>query len=143
MALKILPAAFRSDSDRLSRFAREARLLAALTHPNIATIHGLEEEGGLHALVLELVEGETLADLIEGRERSDGPGSLAAGTHADARGAVPMPLAQTLAIARQIVDALEAAHERGIVHRDLKPANIKVTPAGLVKVLDFGLANRT
>jgi len=119
VALKVLPTAFRSDSERLVRFEREARALAALNHPNIATIHGLEEHGGIYALVLELVEGETLAERIAGR---------------------PVPVAQTLDIARQLVDALDAAHERGLVHRDLKPANIKLTSNGLVKVLDFGLA---
>ena len=124
VALKLLPAAFRSDADRLARFEREARALAALNHPNIATIHGLEEHQGIHALVLELVEGQTLAEIIEDY----------AGTPRR------MPIAETLAIARQIVDALDTAHERGIVHRDLKPANIKVTSDGLVKVLDFGLA---
>jgi serine/threonine protein kinase len=119
VALKILPAGFRSDAERLTRFEREARALAALNHPNIATIHGLEEHAGVHALVLELVEGDTLADRIAGRA---------------------VPVADSLAIARQLVDALETAHERAIVHRDLKPANIKVTASGLVKVLDFGLA---
>jgi Tol biopolymer transport system component len=119
VALKILPAAVRSDPERLIRFEREARALAALNHPNIATIYGLEQHAGTHALVLELVEGETLGERIAG-------GSV--------------PTADALAIARQVIEALEAAHERGIVHRDLKPANIKVTGSGLVKVLDFGLA---
>ena len=119
VAVKILPEAFTADSDRRARFEREARVLASLNHPNIATIHGIEDADGIHALVMELVEGETLADRI-------------------ARGALPVP--EALAIARQIADALDAAHERGIVHRDLKPANIKVTSSGLVKVLDFGLA---
>ena len=124
VALKILPVAFRSDSDRLARFEREARALAALNHPNIATIYGLEEHAGIHALVLELVEGQTLAAIIEGYAVTPRR----------------MPIAETVAIARQIADALDSAHERGIVHRDLKPANIKVTSDGLVKVLDFGLA---
>jgi serine/threonine protein kinase len=124
VALKILPAAFRSDADRLARFEREARALAALNHRNIATIHGLEEHQGIHALVLELVEGQTLAEMI---------GGLAATRRT-------VPLADALSIARQIADALDAAHERGIVHRDLKPANIKITEDGHVKVLDFGLA---
>jgi serine/threonine protein kinase/WD40 repeat protein len=119
VALKFLAEAFRSDPRRLARFEREARALAALNHPNIATIHGLEEQAGVYALVLELVEGETLAEQIAGR---------------------PLPIADTLDITGQLVDALEAAHERGIVHRDLKPANIKITTHGLVKVLDFGLA---
>jgi eukaryotic-like serine/threonine-protein kinase len=124
VALKILPGAFRSDADRLARFEREARALAALNHRNIATIHGLEEHHGIHALVLELVEGQTLAEMI---------GGLAATRRS-------LPIGDTLAIARQIADALDAAHERGIVHRDLKPANIKITEDGHVKVLDFGLA---
>jgi Tol biopolymer transport system component len=119
VAIKVLPAAFTADSDRLARFEREARVLASLNHPNIGMIHGLEEGGGSLALVLELVEGDTLADCI-------------------ARG--PVPMRQALTWARQIADALDAAHEKGIVHRDLKPANIKVTPGGVVKVLDFGLA---
>jgi Tol biopolymer transport system component len=119
VALKFLPESVAGDPERLSRFEREAQALAALKHPHIATIHGIEEAQGLRALVLELVEGETLADRI-------------------ARGPVLVP--ETVAIARQIADALEAAHEQGIVHRDLKPANIQLTPDGAVKVLDFGLA---
>jgi serine/threonine protein kinase len=122
VALKILPRVFTSDPDRLARFEREARLLAALNHPHIATIHGLEESDGVRALVMEFVEGPTLADRI-------------------AKGAVP--ISEALAIARQIAEALEAAHEKGIVHRDLKPANIKFTREGAVKVLDFGLAKAT
>jgi len=119
VAIKVLPESFASDPDRLARFQREAQLLASLNHPNIATIHGLEESGPVRALVLELVEGDTLADRI-------------------ARG--PLPLDEALPIATQIADALEAAHEAGVIHRDLKPANIKITPTGDVKVLDFGLA---
>src|SRR5688500_7931074 len=119
VAIKVLPAAFTADPERLARFEREAKLLAQLHHPNIAAIHGLEESGGTRALVMELVEGEDLATIV-------------------ARG--PIPLDEALAIARQIAEALEAAHERGIIHRDLKPANIKVTDEGVVKVLDFGLA---
>ena len=115
VAIKILPEAFAADADRLARFTREAQVLASLNHPNIATIHGVEER----ALVMELVEGPTLAERI-------------------ATG--PIPLEEALPIARQIAEALEYAHERGIVHRDLKPANIKITPEGRVKVLDFGLA---
>ena len=124
VAIKILPRGFTADSDRLSRFEREARMLASLNHPHIGAIYGVEEADGVRALVLELVEGETLADKLDGEE-AGGKG-------------LPMPVA--LAIARQIADALDAAHERGIVHRDLKPANIQLTPAGTVKVLDFGLA---
>ena len=119
MAIKILTEAFAQDSDRLARFKREAQVLASLNHPNIASIYGLEESNGFIALAMELVEGPTLAD------------RLATG---------PIPIDETLAIARQIAAALEAAHERGIVHRDIKPANVKVTDDGTVKVLDFGLA---
>jgi eukaryotic-like serine/threonine-protein kinase len=119
VALKILPDAFVHDADRVARFTREAQVLASLNHPNIGAIHGFEDSGPVHALVLELVEGPTLADRI-------------------ARG--PIPIDETLAIARQIAEALEAAHEYGIVHRDLKPANIKVRDDGTLKVLDFGLA---
>src|SRR5438128_5486041 len=119
VAIKILPEAFAADPERLARFTREAQTLAALNHPNIAHIHGLEESNGVRALVMEFVEGEDLALRI-------------------ARG--PIPLDEALPIARQICDALQAAHEQGIIHRDLKPANIKITPGGYVKVLDFGLA---
>jgi Tol biopolymer transport system component/tRNA A-37 threonylcarbamoyl transferase component Bud32 len=119
VALKILPALFADDPERLARFEREAQLLAALNHPHIAGIYGSEESGSIHALVLEFVDGPTLADRI-------------------AQGAVPME--EALPIALQIADALEAAHAQGIVHRDLKPANIKLRPDGAVKVLDFGLA---
>jgi len=118
VALKILPDAFVHDPDRLARFTREAHMLASLNHPNIAGIHGFEDSGQVHALVLELVEGPTLADRITSG----------------------LPVDEALAIARQIADALEAAHEHGIVHRDLKPANVKVREDGTVKVLDFGLA---
>ena len=119
VALKILPASFASDPDRVLRFEREAKTLASLNHPHIAQIYGFEQSNGVSALVMELVDGDDLADRI-------------------ARG--PMPLDEALAIARQIADALAAAHEAGIIHRDLKPANIKVRPDGTVKVLDFGLA---
>ena len=119
VALKILPEAFATDPDRLARFQREAQVLASLNHPNIAQIHGVEESVDTRALVLELVEGPTLADRI-------------------AQG--PIPVEEALPIARQIAEALEAAHEQGVIHRDLKPANIKVRPDGTVKVLDFGLA---
>jgi eukaryotic-like serine/threonine-protein kinase len=119
VALKILPDSFAGDPDRLARFEREAQVLASLNHPNIAHIHGLEESGGVRALVMELVEGEDLAHRIARR---------------------PIPFEEALPIARQIAAALEAAHEQGIIHRDLKPANIKVRPDGTVTVLDFGLA---
>ena len=119
VAIKVLLPAVADDPDRLARFSREAHVLASLNHPNIAHIHGLEDSSSVRALVMELVEGPTLADRI------------AAG---------PLPLDEALAIARQIAEALEAAHEQGIIHRDLKPANIKVRPDGTVKVLDFGLA---
>jgi eukaryotic-like serine/threonine-protein kinase len=122
VALKMLPDAFASDQERLARFEREARTLASLNHPHIASVHGFEESGGLHALVMELVEGPTLAERI-------------------AQGA--MPIEEAVQVAMQIADALEAAHEQGIIHRDLKPANIKVRDDGTVKVLDFGLAKLT
>jgi serine/threonine-protein kinase len=136
VALKILPGAFASDADRMARFQREAQVLASLNHPNIGAIHGLEEADGVRALVLELVEGPTLADRLASGSGLQTPG------HAGSPkpGAGGLPLDEVLPIARQIVDALEAAHERGIVHRDLKPANIKIRPDGTVKVLDFGLA---
>lgn len=119
VALKLLPEAFARDPDRAARFQREARLLAAVNHPAIAAIYGAEESGAREFIVMELVPGETLADKL-------GPGAL--------------PIDESLRIARQIAEALEAAHERGVVHRDLKPSNIKVTPEGKVKVLDLGLA---
>jgi len=124
VAIKILPREFKDDPDRLARFEREARVLASLNHPHIGAIYGLEEAGDVTALVMELVEGEDLAQKIQGL-RAKGSG---------------LPLDEALAIARQIAEALEAAHEQGIVHRDLKPANIKVRPDDTVKVLDFGLA---
>jgi eukaryotic-like serine/threonine-protein kinase len=120
IAIKVLPEAFAHDADRLVRFQREAKMLAALNHPNIATIHGLEQSGGTSYLVMELVSGETLADRVK----------------RDAK----IPVEEALTIAKQIAEALEAAHEKGIIHRDLKPANVKLTPEGKVKVLDFGLA---
>jgi serine/threonine protein kinase len=119
VAIKILPDLFAADADRVARFQREAHVLASLNHPHIAQIYGLEDAGSTKALILELVEGPTLADLI-------------------AKG--PIPLDEALPMARQIAEALEAAHESGIIHRDLKPANIKLTRNGAVKVLDFGLA---
>jgi serine/threonine-protein kinase len=125
VAVKVLPDQFAHDADRLGRFQREAELLASVNHPNIAAVYGLEQSDGLTAIVLELVEGLTLAEVLQ-REA----GSASPGLQPD----------QALPIARQIAEALEAAHDKGIVHRDLKPANIKITPDGKVKVLDFGLA---
>ena len=119
VAIKVLPPDFTRSADRRARFEREARLLASLNHPCIAQVYGFEEVEGIAALVMELVPGETLDAIIQARSLTP---------------------ARALAIARQICDALEAAHEKGIVHRDLKPANIKMTPDGVVKVLDFGLA---
>src|SRR5262245_53609572 len=119
VAIKVLPEAFAQDPERVARFEREAKTLAALNHPHIAAIYGLEKSQGTYALVMELVEGEDPSQRI-------------------ARG--PIPLDEALPIAKQIAEALEAAHEQGIIHRDLKPANIKVRPDGTAKVLDFGLA---
>jgi eukaryotic-like serine/threonine-protein kinase len=141
VAIKVLPETVANDQERLGRFAREAQALAALNHPNIATIYGVED-GATQAIVMELVEGVTLAELMSGGADhvSSAPRSATgSGRHGKPR-RVGLPLDQALAIARQIADALEAAHSRGIVHRDLKPANVKITPAGAVKVLDFGLA---
>jgi eukaryotic-like serine/threonine-protein kinase len=119
VAIKVLPDAFAQDAERVARFEREAKTLASLNHPNIAQIYRLEKSQRAYALVMELVEGEDLSQRI-------------------ARG--PIPIDEALPIAKQIAEALEAAHEQGIIHRDLKPANIKVRPDGTVKVLDFGLA---
>src|SRR5262245_39421464 len=119
VAIKVLPETFTSDPERVARFQREARVLASLNHPNIAAIYGLEESGSLRCLVMELARGETLALRI------------AAGR---------IPVNEALAIASQVVEALETAHEKGVMHRDLKPANIMVSEDGQVKVLDFGLA---
>jgi eukaryotic-like serine/threonine-protein kinase len=120
VAIKVLPKAFVDDPDRIGRFRREAQMLASLNHPNIATIHGLEQSDSVHYLAMELVPGETLAQRIER--------------------AGALPISEALSVSRQIAEALEAAHEKGVIHRDLKPANVKVTPEGRVKVLDFGLA---
>jgi len=119
VALKILPQQFASDSQRMARFQREAEVLASLDHPNIGQIYGIEEAGQTKALVLQLIEGPTLAERI-------------------AQG--PIPVEEALKIALQMAEGLEAAHEKGVIHRDLKPANIKITPEGQVKILDFGLA---
>jgi eukaryotic-like serine/threonine-protein kinase len=119
VAVKVLPPTFALDPDRRARFRREAELLATLNHPHIAAVYGLEEAGDVTALVLELVEGPTLADRLTEST---------------------VPLGEALPIARQIAEALEAAHEKGVIHRDLKPANVKLRPDGSVKILDFGLA---
>ena len=119
VAIKVLPEAYASDPDRVARFHREAQAVAALNHPNIAAIYDLAESGTTKFLVLELIEGETLGDRVR-------------------RG--PLPIDEALAITKQILEALEVAHEKGICHRDLKPANVKLTADGAVKVLDFGLA---
>ncbi|HEY6866164.1 MAG TPA: serine/threonine-protein kinase, partial [Candidatus Eisenbacteria bacterium] len=119
VAIKVLPDALAADPERLARFEREAKLLASMSHPGIAAIYGLEDAGGHPALVMEVVEGPTLAERL-------------------ARG--PLPEDEALGVARQLAEALEYAHDRGIVHRDLKPANVKLRPDGAVKVLDFGLA---
>jgi serine/threonine protein kinase len=119
VAIKVLPESVSADAERLARFQREAEVLASLNHPHIAAIYGVERSAGTIALVMELVDGPTLADRIAQE---------------------PLPIDEAMPIARQIAEALEAAHEQGIVHRDLKPSNIKVRPDGAVKVLDFGLA---
>ncbi len=119
VALKVVSEPFARDAERMARFEREAKVLASLNHPNIASIYGLEDSGATRALVMELVEGPTLADRLKSG---------------------PIPIDEALRIAKQICEALEYAHERGIVHRDLKPANVKVTNDDAVKVLDFGLA---
>jgi serine/threonine protein kinase len=119
VAIKVLPTEFARDAERMARFQREAKVLASLDHPNIASIYGLEDSGETHALVMQLAEGPTLADRIK---------------------AGPIPVDEALPVAKQICDALEYAHERGIIHRDLKPANVKVSADDTVKILDFGLA---
>ena len=119
VALKVLPEIFARDAERMARFEREAQVLASLNHPNIAALYGLEESHGVRALVMELVEGPTLAERLESG---------------------PLAVDDAFPIAKQIAEALEDAHERGIVHRDLKPANVKLTRDGAAKVLDFGLA---
>src|SRR5262249_11580057 len=116
VAVKVLPDAFARDAERLSRFEREAKVLASLNHPNIAALYGMEEAEGRHFLVMELVAGETLAERLQ-------------------RGS--MQISEVLKIAHQIAEGLEAAHDKGVIHRDLKPANVKITPEGRVKVLDF------
>ena len=120
VAIKVLPEAVAQDIDRLARFRREAQILASLNHPNIGSIYGLVDSDGVRGLVLELVEGDTLRDMLTAAERG-------------------LPVDQAVRIARQVADALDAAHRQGIIHRDLKPANVKVTPSGMVKLLDFGL----
>ena len=125
VAIKVLPLAFTAEPSRVASLEREARVVASLNHPHIAAIHGVEESEGVRGLVLELVEGQTLAQKLAEAADSSTPG---------------LRLKEALNIARQIADALEAAHEKGITHRDLKPGNVKVTPDGVVKVLDFGIA---
>ncbi len=120
VAIKVLPEEFTMDPHRLARFEREAKLLASLNHPNIAAIHSFEHSDEVHFLVLELVEGETLADKVR-------------------KG--PLPVQEALEVCRQIAEGVESAHEKGVIHRDLKPANVKITPEGKVKILDFGLAS--
>ncbi|HLY63646.1 MAG TPA: protein kinase [Terriglobia bacterium] len=142
VALKVLPDAFAGDAQRMARFEREAQVLASLNHPNIAAIYGLEESSGVRALVMELVEGETLAERI-GLGAGAGTPVFAVGASPSDKGVPVKPSLQVdeaINIAQQIAEALEAAHEKGVIHRDLKPANIKITPHGTVKVLDFGLA---
>src|SRR5437773_11250368 len=128
VAIKILPDTWLADPDRLARFDREARVLASLNHPHIGAIYSVDDASGVRALVLELVEGLTLGEDIEQR-------GIAGGSKLGVR--------EALTVARQVADALDAAHEKGIIHRDLKPANIKITPEGVVKVLDFGLSTHT
>ncbi|MEQ1757194.1 MAG: protein kinase [Vicinamibacterales bacterium] len=135
VAIKVLPEAVAADAERIARFEREAKTLASLNHPHIAAIYGFEKSGGTLALVMELVEGDDLSQLIARRAGAE-DGVRRAGP----LGPAGLPLAEALPIAKQIAEALEAAHEQGIIHRDLKPANIKVRPDGTVKVLDFGLA---
>ena len=127
VAIKIVPRTLTNQPDRLARFEREARMLAAVSHPNICAIYGFEEGDGVRFLILELVEGETLAEALADKSKPHASGSA-------------LPLDRALSIARQIADALEAAHDKGVIHRDLKPANVKITPDGNAKVLDFGLA---
>jgi serine/threonine protein kinase len=154
VALKVLPATFAADAERLARFRREAQVLAALNHPNIATIYGFDDAGATHALVMEFVEGQALDEILSPRKahsssakgQAEGTGPKKLSSSGGVKSAVPVPkqegvpLGEALTVARQIADALEFAHERGIIHRDLKPANIKIREDGTVKVLDFGLA---
>ena len=152
VALKVLPEILARDPERMARFKREAQVLASLNHPNIATIYGFEESGGVRALVMELVEGQTLAELLEnGKSKSesgktkfeDGNSKLEirkSATTGTANFEFQISSFEGLPIAKQIAEGLEYAHEHGVIHRDLKPANVKITPEGTVKVLDFGLA---
>ncbi|MDE3179081.1 MAG: serine/threonine-protein kinase [Acidobacteriota bacterium] len=141
VALKVLPEAVAHDAYRMARFEREAQVLASLNHPNVAAIYGLEESSGISALVMELVEGPTLAErLVVGQGPQSGSAARQKSHRRDGAHGVPLQLEEALPIAKQIAEALEYAHEHGIIHRDLKPANIKITPDGTVKVLDFGLA---
>jgi serine/threonine protein kinase len=135
VAIKVLPEALAFDPDRIARFEREAKVLASLNHPHIAALHGMEQSGDRHFLIMEPVEGETLAERLARSKDRALPDIGSAGVSTPA-----IAVEDALAIAQQIADALEAAHEKGIVHRDLKPANVKITPGERVKVLDFGLA---
>jgi len=150
VAIKVMPAAVAADTERLARFEREARILAALNHPNIAAIYEIAESNGVPALILELIEGETLEDRLtpgfglrasgSAARRDSGSGRQPGALKPDGAHAKGLSIDEALRVALQIADALEAAHERGIVHRDLKPANVKLTASGIVKLLDFGLA---
>ncbi len=140
VALKVLPEAFAQDAERLARFRREAQVLASLNHPNIAAIYGFEDSGATHALVMELVEGPTLAERISGGQGANPKSAERKSGPAQSRQKGAIPIDEALPIAKQICEALEYAHERGIIHRDLKPANIKISGNDAVKILDFGLA---
>jgi len=141
VALKVLPEAFAKDAERMARFQREAQVLASLNHPNIAAIYGLEESGGVRALVMELVEGPTLAEKIRvARDPLSGPAAFRGEEPQRQRAGVALQIDESLYIAKQIAEGLEYAHEKRVIHRDLKPANVKVRPDGTAKILDFGLA---